>query len=404
MKKSALYTVFLVVLIDLMGFGIVLPLLPFYASQFGASAVSIGLLYSVYSFAQLLFSPIWGGFSDRIGRRPIMLLSTLGSFLAYLIFAYSNSFGILFFSRLLAGVMGGNISTAQAYVADVTEHDDRVKGMGLLGAAFGIGFIVGPGLASLLVHPAVTHLLPLENKYALPGFAAALMSALSFLLVLMKLPETVDKKCASGASGKARPSVFAPSFWKSLARQGRSSEAHVLPLLFGSMFLLSFGQASLYSTFPLFCSRELGLTAEKVGMQFVYMGLAAALIQGVFLKRLEKIFGEKRLFLAGGVLMAGGLALIPFAPSAPFLTAFLLVMAIGGSLNMPILNSLISKKAQPAQMGAMMGSSQGLAALGRMIGPTWGGLLFGVSFKHPFLVTALLVSLTIFTSPKLEKS
>ena len=404
MKKSALYTAFLVVLIDLMGFGIVLPLLPFYSSQFGASAVAIGLLYSVYSFAQLLFSPIWGGLSDRVGRRPIMLMSTLGSTLSYLLFAFSHSFALLFLSRLLAGIMGGNISTAQAYVADVTEHHDRAKGMGLLGAAFGIGFIVGQGLASVLVHPAVSGSLPLENKYALPGFAAATLSAISFMLVLLKLPETVDKKNAAGASKNARPSVFTPAFWRSLARQGQSSAAHVLPLLFASMFLLSFGQASLYSTFPLFCSRELALTAEKVGMQFVYMGLAAAVIQGVLLKRLEKRFGEKRLFLTGSVLMAAGQALIPFARSVPFLTAFLLLMAIGGSLNMPTLNSLISKEASSAQMGAMMGSSQGLAALGRMIGPTWGGLLFGVSFKHPFVITGLLVSLTVFAGLKLQET
>ncbi len=404
MKKSALYTVFLVVLIDLMGFGIVLPLLPFYSKEFGASALSIGLLYSVYSFAQLLFSPFWGGLSDRIGRRPIMLISTLGSFLAYLLFAFSHSFGLLFFSRLLAGVMGGNISTAQAYVADVTEHHDRTKGMGLLGAAFGIGFIVGPALASVLVHPAVADLLPLENKYALPGLAAALLSATSFLLVILKLPETVDKTQLAKASAKMRPNVFTPGFWRALTQQGRTPSARTLPLLFGSIFLLAFGQASLYSTFPLFCSQELGLTAEKVGMQFVFMGLAAALVQGVLLKPLEKFFGEKLLFLAGSILMAAGLALIPFASSAPLLTAFLLLMTIGASLNMPTLNSLISKEADPAQMGSMMGSSQGLAALGRMIGPAWGGLLFGVSFKHPFLITALLVSLTIFAGLKLRRS
>lgn len=405
MKKSALYTVFLVVLIDLMGFGIVLPLLPFYSSEFGASTLSIGLLYSVYSFAQLLFSPFWGGLSDRIGRRPIMLVSTLGSVLAYLIFAFSHSFGLLFFSRLLAGVMGGNISTAQAYVADVTENHDRAKGMGLLGAAFGIGFIVGPGLAATLVHPAVARYMPLDNKYALPGLAAALLSAVSFLLVALKLPETVDtSRHAASPAAPPRANVFTPAFWRSLAEQSRGSPAHTLPLLFGSMFLLSFGQASLYSTFPLFCGQELGLTAERVGMQFVTMGLAAALIQGVLLKPLEKAFGEKTLFLAGGILMAAGLALIPFAHSAGQLTAFLLIMAAGGSLNMPTLTSLISKEADPARMGSMMGSSQGLAALGRMIGPAWGGLLFGLSFKHPFLMTALLVSLTIFAGLKLHRS
>ena len=152
MNKPALATVFLVVMIDLLGFGIVLPLLPFYAQEFSASAVTIGLLYSVYSFMQLIFSPIWGSLSDRIGRRPIMLLSTFGAVLAYVIFGLAESLGVLFFSRIIAGVMGGNISTAQAYIADVTDKENRAKGMGLIGAAFGIGFVVGPASATLLIH------------------------------------------------------------------------------------------------------------------------------------------------------------------------------------------------------------------------------------------------------------
>src|SRR3989338_6879443 len=164
-KKSALFTVFLVVLVDLMGFGIVLPLLPFYAEKFQASAVSVGLLYSIYSLAQLIFSPIWGAWSDRIGRRPVMLISTSGACLSYILFALSGSLGMLFLSRLVGGIMGGNISAAQAYVADVTDHEDRAKGMGLIGAAFGIGFMVGPAVASVLMHS--------KEHYALPGFFAA---------------------------------------------------------------------------------------------------------------------------------------------------------------------------------------------------------------------------------------
>src|SRR3989338_10329339 len=149
-----------------MGFGIVLPLLPFYASEFKASAVTIGLLYSVYSLAQLVFSPFWGSLSDRFGRRPIMLLSTLGSALSYILFALSGSLGALLLSRLLAGIMGGNISTAQAYVADVTTHEERAKGMGLIGAAFGIGFIMGPAISKLLIHSNVADFFHMsQNPY-----------------------------------------------------------------------------------------------------------------------------------------------------------------------------------------------------------------------------------------------
>ena len=414
MKKSALLTVFLVVLVDLMGFGIVLPLIPFYAAKFNASAVSIGLLYSIYSLAQLVFSPLWGRFSDRIGRRPIMLMSTFGAALAYLLFAFSNSLAVLFLSRLLAGIMGGNISTAQAYVADVTAPEERAKGMGLIGAAFGIGFTVGPAIATLLIHHqfhellgdlGFSHLSGLfaQNKYALPGLFAALLSFSSFLLVLFRLPETVKKNSENDSSKIIKVSVFSKRFWQALTRENQSSKHRLLSLLMISVFLLSFAQSSLYSAFPLFCKTILGLSPEKVGMLFAVMGLIAVVIQGGLIRPLEKKFGEKRLFLAGNVIMIAGLALIPFASSEKMLTVFLSLMAIGGSLNGPTLNSLISKEADPAQIGATLGTSQGLSALGRVVGPAWGGALFSASFRSPFIATALISSLTVYFAWKLQE-
>ncbi len=413
-NKLALTTVFLVVLVDLIGFGIVLPLLPFYASKFGASAVLIGALYSIYSLAQLVFSPIWGGLSDRIGRRPIMLMSTLGSFFAYILFAYSNSLWLLLVSRLIAGVMGGNISTAQAYVADVTAPEDRAKGMGLIGAAFGIGFVAGPGLATLLIHPAfheffnraglvVLSDMIHQNKYAIPGLFAAALSFLSFLLVVFKLPETVKNKGAADPGRVVKISLFTKDFWQSLGQQSQSSAKHLLPLLMLSVFLIALGHSSLYSAFPLFCKKMLGLSAENVGMLFVAMGLVTVLVQGGLIRPLERRFGEHRLFLTGNILMIAGLALMPFAGSQGILVIYLSIMAVGASLNGPTLNSLISKEADPARIGAALGSSQGLSALGRVIGPTWGGLLFGISIKLPFILTALLVTITVFIGIKLIK-
>lgn len=414
MKKYALATVFLVVMIDLMGFGIVLPLIPFYASEFGASAVAVGLLYSIYSFAQLVFSPIWGGFSDRVGRRPIMLMSTLGASLAYVLFAVSNSLALLFLSRLVAGVMGGNISTAQAYVADVTSHENRAKGMGLIGAAFGIGFVIGPALATLLIHPAFSRFfeshglagvadLIAQNRYALPGFFAAALSFLSFLLVIFKLPETVQKEKTADEARIVRPSIFNKKFWTSLKEEGRNSSKHLLPLFMICIFLLALGQSSLYSAFPLFCKTRLGLDPEKVGMQFAIMGLIAVLIQGGLIRPLEKRFGERRLFLIGSALMVAGLALIPFATAPGMLTLYLSVLATGASLNGPTLNSLISKQSNPSRIGYTMGSSQGFSALGRVVGPAWGGFLFGFSFKWPFVMTALVVSFTMYVGLKLQE-
>lgn len=406
MNKSALATVFLVVVIDLLGFGIVLPLLPFYAQEFAASAVMIGLLYSVYSFMQLIFSPIWGSWSDRIGRRPIMLLSTFGAVIAYTIFGLAETLGVLFFSRVIAGMMGGNISTAQAYIADVTDSENRARGMGLIGAAFGIGFVIGPALATALIHPTFHEMVAGagftefagwmgENRYALPGFFAAFLSFCSFLMVLFKLPETVDTSKPREQVFR-RPSVFTPRFWRLLSDQkGRSSKGYLIPLVVG-FFLLSFGESSLYSAFPLFAEGELGMTAEQVGIQFFYIGIIAVVVQGFFIKSLTNKFAEEKLFMVGNIMMVIGLGLIPFSYNMFTLALFLGLMALGKSLNTPTITSLISKEADEDNVGAVMGASQGLSGLGRMIGPTWGGALFAVYFGLPFVATALIVAATIW--------
>ena len=402
--RAALLTVFLAVLIDLMGFGIVLPLLPFYASVFKASAVQIGLLYSTYSFAQLIFSPIWGSLSDRYGRRPIMLISTFGAALAYLLFGLAHALWLLFLSRLIAGIMGGNISTAQAYVADVTTHEDRAKGMGLIGAAFGIGFVIGPAIGALLIHPKFLELFHIgqRNEFALPGFFAALLSLSSFLLVWFKLPETV-KSQENDNERVVRSSVFSKTFWREIANEKRKNANGVFPMLLVSIFLLSFAQASLYSSFPLFCNHHLNLSAGHVGFLFVYMGTIAIIIQGGLIRILTKKFSEERLFLIGSIAMALGFASIPFATSQNALIFFLGLMSVGGSLNGPTLNSLISKEADPAKVGATMGTSQGIASLGRVIGPTWGGFAYDVWYYLPFLTTAALLSVTIPVGLKLTR-
>lgn len=394
-KKLALLTVFLVVLIDLMGFGIVLPYLAFYAAEFEASPSTVGLLYSVYSVAQLVFSPIWGSLSDRFGRRPIMILSTLGACFAYILFAFSGSLKLLFLSRLFAGIMAGNIAAAQAYVADVTEHEDRAKGMGLIGAAFGIGFVVGPALGTGLMQASIPVPFFQGNPYALLGLFAAGLSFASFCLVIFKLPEPVRQPLRTDAERVVRSGIFLPSFWRAIGGEERGGR-HILPMAFAAVFLLAFGQSSLYGAFPLFCKNRLGLSPEQVGMQYVWMGLTAVFIQGGMIKPLEKIFGEERLFLAGSVLMALGLFLIPFAASAGALTAILVLMSAGGSLNGPTLMSLVSKQSAPEKYGVTMGTSQGFSALGRAVGPAWGGFLFGIGVKLPFVLTALLVSVTLW--------
>ncbi len=376
-------------LVDLAGFGIVLPLLPFYAVKYDVSPVMIGVLYSIYSCAQLIFSPIWGSLSDRVGRRPVMLISTAGAAISYLLFAFSSSFLMLLLSRLFAGIMGGNISAAQAYIADVTEHKDRAKGMGLIGAAFGIGFVLGPAFSALILHFGEAW--GLSDPYIYPGILAASLSALSFILVFTKLPETVIKGAVIVESEK-RLSLFSVAFWKALAQEHSS----LFRWMLFSALLIAIGHSSLYSAFPLFCRSHLALDARQVGIQFVIMGVVAVIIQGGLMRVLVKRFSERSLFITGSFLMALGMALIPLASSAQTLGFYLSIMAIGGSLNGPTLTSLISKKVDPSRMGQAMGISQGMSALGRVIGPTWGGWLFLISPKYPFWITAMIVSTTFF--------
>lgn len=390
MKKSALLTVFVVVLIDLMGFGMVLPHLAFYAGEFDASPVAIGVLYSVYSFAQLIFAPIWGSISDRVGRRPIMMLSTFGAASAYLLFAWSNSLALLFASRILAGIMAGNISTAQAYVADVTDSSNRARGMGLIGAAFGIGFVIGPAIGAVLMH---------FGTYALLGYFAAALSATSFIMVWAALPESRHPSVSSDATRIVRHSVFTKAFWTDLRVEGRGHG--ILPWLFAGAFILAFGQSSIYGAFPLFCKEQLGLTPVQVGAQYVWMGLVAAFIQGGMIRSLDKRFGEKPILLAGAIIMCCGFIVLPLAFNFLSLTGYLIIMAIGGSLATPTLISLVSKQSPPEKYGTILGASQGLSALGRATGPAWGGILYSAHPSAPFWATAGVLTVLIFISLKI---
>lgn len=388
MKKYALLTVFVVVLIDLIGFGIVLPGLEAYASGFNASPVFIGIIYSSYSFMQLIFSPIWGSLSDRIGRRPIMMFSTLGASGAYLLFAFSKSLGMLLFCRVFAGMMAGNISTAQAYIADVTEEKDRAKGMGILGAAFGIGFVIGPALGGITMKFAP------KNPYYIIGLMAACLSALSFFLVLALLPESRSDISKKVQGRIIKTSIFTKSFWDYLKKINTESRGLFSKFLI-CIFLITLGQASIYEVFPNFCRSRLVLPVSGVYQQYIWMGLVAVFIQGGLIRVLLKRFSEKKLFFIGSLFMGLALAAIPFTKNISSLTTVMISMTVGASLAVPTLTSMISKESSPQNYGVTMGISQSFSAMARAIGPTWGSALLGLSFRAPFVITGALVLLTL---------
>jgi DHA1 family tetracycline resistance protein-like MFS transporter len=357
--------VFLIVFIDLVGFGIVIPILPLYAEEYGPSPVVFGFLMASFSIMQFIAAPILGRLSDRIGRRPVLLVSLLGSALGYVLFGIAGSLVMLFASRIIDGISGGNISTAQAVIADITAPEDRAKGMGIIGAAFGLGFILGPAIGALLVTVAPW----------LPGIGAAVASLIAFGLVLTRLPETLD-------SATRREARRHPLNLGSLA----AALSHPLVgLCLLMVFLTIFAFANFETTFAQFAKLRFEFTTSTIAWLFVYAGVLGAVVQGGLVGRLAKKFGEVRLIITGTLLSFVALGLLPYAPSRGPLLAILAVLAVGQGIAHPSLSAFTSKLVDPDQVGGVMGVYQGMSSLARIIGPFWGEVVYGaIGFAWPF--------------------
>lgn len=368
-RKFSLIVIFLVVFIDLIGFGIVLPLLPLYARAYGASPLVIGLLAVSYSGTQFLFNPLWGRISDRVGRRPILLMSLTGSVVSYVLFAWAPSLLWLFISRLLAGLFAANISTAMAYIADVTAAENRSKGMGLIGAAFGLGFILGPAIGGFLSH--VGEFIDPHFAFSLPGYGAAVLSGLAFVLAIFKLPESLKaKKPLSDLPRSFSVAVY----FRPIVQAVRKAEV-ARPLLV--YFLVVFAISNMQMTFPLFTKTVYNFGVKENGYLFAFVGLITAALQGGLIGRLSRRFGEGRLAICGTALMMFGLTAIPFARSFPWLVVALLILGIGSGLNNPTLNSLVSLSTEASVQGGVMGVNRSVSSLARILGPLWGGWSYG---------------------------
>lgn len=367
MRKSLL-VVFLTVFIDLIGFGIVIPLLPFYALNFGASSSQIGFLVSSFSLMQFIFNPIWGRISDRIGRRPVMLISIFGSFLSYLIFGLSNSLFLLFVSRMLAGLMGANIATAQAYVADVTPPEERAKGMGLVGAGFGIGFVLGPFIGGVLS----------RFGYRLPIFFAAFLSLLNFFLAYKFLPEPQKHH-------KLETQKLSYRFIISKILNDK-----FLLFLYFTFFVQTFGISINYVVFPLFTKDMFKFDASHNGLLFGFIGIMGAFTQGYLIGKISKKISEEKILIAGTFLMGTGLVGMIFSPNFLTFLIFVIIFSFGSGITTPTVVSLISRQANPEIQGVALGFGQSLSSLARVFGPSTGGLLYGtLGHKSPFVLSAL---------------
>ncbi len=377
---------FLIVFVDLVGFGVIIPLLPFFGEHFGASPAQVGLLMAAYSFTQFLAAPLWGRLSDRIGRRPVLIASLTGAVGAYVWLGFANSLWMLFAARLAGGAMAGNISTAFAYVADITGPSNRAKGMGMVGAAFGLGFIFGPAIGGILAGPD-----PLAADYRTPALAAAALSGLALVLTVLILKESLPPDVRSRHA--AIPSA---TRWR---RFRIAITQPSVALLLAISFLATFVFAGMETTFAMWSRRSFGWGPEQNGYLFAFVGLLSAIIQGGLIGRLAKRFGEGRLVVFGSTLLALGMLMIPFSASLASLLAAMVIVALGFSLLSPSLNSLISLQVGAELQGGTMGVARSVTTLARVLGPGWAGALFYYIGKDwPFLGGTLVMAAVVALS------
>jgi multidrug resistance protein len=366
--RRPLGLLFLTVFVDLVGFGIVLPLLPLYADRFGASGLTVGLLVTVYSVAQFFMAPLWGRLSDRFGRRPILLLGLVGSAVAYAVFAWAGTVTALFVSRILAGVGGSTIPVAEAYIADITPPEKRAGNMGLIGAAFGLGFTVGPALGGITA----------SISSAAPGLLAAGLCLANAVLAFFLLPETRVPRPRSAE--RRRPGwAFTP------AGIGEVLRAPVLRRVLLLYFLFTVAFAVIQPTLSLYGASRFGLDAREVGYLFAFLGLVSAAVQGGLVRRLVPRFGEVRLIRASGVPFVGGLLILAWAPSLGWVWVGLSLLAIGYGGTLPSVLGLVSRVAPTGVQGGVLGIGQSVGSLGRIMGPAAAGAALDITIGLPYV-------------------
>ena len=407
MKRSRLLNIFLVVFIDLLGFGLILPLLPYFAGQYGASQFLIGLLVASYAAAQFIGAPLMGRLSDRFGRRPILILSIAGTALGFLLLGLAeplgkafSSFvldnptpdqltalqngailGVMFIARMLSGLTGGNITVAQAYIADVTDAQNRAKGLGLIGAAFGLGFILGPAIGGMLS----------RWGYAVPAFAAAGLATLNLIGVIAVLPEslTAERK-AELAKQEKRALISITAMIEEL------NKPRVGPLMTIRLFY-ALAAALFQSMFTLWAKDRLNLNAQTTSYLLAYVGLLSVIVQGGLIGQLTKRFSEAKLIAWSVVIQAIALLAWAFTPSVPVLLVVLIPLAFSTGVLNTVINSAITRSVPPHEVGGALGTAGALESLSRVVSPSVGGWLLGAigAWAPGVLAAAIMAGVTV---------
>jgi DHA1 family tetracycline resistance protein-like MFS transporter len=356
--RRQLAVVFTIVFIDLVGFGIVLPLMPAFAASYGISPAAIGVLVTSFSLLQLLVSPLWGALSDRIGRRPVLLIGLAGSTLSYVLFALAGNFWTLLASRVIAGSMGATVGVAQAYVADITSPERRAQSLGILGAGFALGFILGPAIGGVLY----------QHGHSAAGFVAAALCGANALAALLWLPET-PQHLSRRATGRVPVGPLAA------------------PL--AATFLMIAAFAVIHVSLPLLAQEELKLTTRRIGLLFAFSGVISAIVQGGVVGRIAPRVGEARLALVGGLLMAIGLALMPGSAHVGHLYVAIAFLSMGSAASNPAILAAVSRMTASHLQGSALGLMQTAQNLGRIVGPLVAGALYGaLGHAAPFLAGA----------------
>ena len=357
MKNRLLFSIILVVFIDLLGFSLILPLLPYYAETFKANNFVTGLLVASYAAAQLVGAPLLGRLSDRYGRRPVLIASIFGTFIGFLLLGFARTLAMLFAARILDGLTGGNLSIAQAYISDVTEAKDRSKGLGLIGAAFGLGFIIGPVTGGFLS----------QWGYAVPAFAAAALSFVNLLLIYAWLPESLTPEKRASMNQK-KPAVTFGALLQALRRPFTGS-------LLVTRFFFGLAFAIFQTIFSLYTLTKFNLTAQNTGLILTYVGVLSVIVQGFLVGRITAKIREDILIVACAALMALSLAGWALAPSVIALIVILTPTAISGGILNTLLSSTLTKAVEPQEVGGILGLSAAVESSTRIFAPIIGGAL-----------------------------
>lgn len=390
MRKSPLFVLFITIFFDLLGFGIIIPILPIFTKELGAADWQVGLIAAIYPIMNFLFAPFWGTLSDRHGRRPIILISVFITAFAYVVFSQANVLWILFLSRLLSGIGSANISVAQAYIADVTNPAERAKSMGLLGAAFGLGFVFGPTLGGYLKSISA------PGQVDMVGFVAAGLCVANLVAAYFFLPESLKEKKADAR--------FNFRVVTGIIKELRKPTIREL-MWINFIFIVAFMLMQMASS--LMWKEVNGMNEAQIGYLMGYVGVATAVVQGLLVGRIVKRWGESRLLLIGSLFTMAGLALLPVGDVAWFLgfqLLGLLCLALANGCITPSISSLLSKYANPDQVGHTLGVNQSFGSLARAAGMAMSGFLYGINFRFPFFSGVALMGIALAVSLVFRKA